>query len=173
MPFTVEPHVGEELHITREFRGSHGHVFAMAVSNRAIYLPEQRMTLKTDSWYFKRVPLSDVVEVNISKQKSIYIYAVSLLLVVAGLLMIYLMMDPVLRGEGGRVSGWPFAILVAGVVIPFIARGRKILSVKMNRYRYKWKPQLALDRRTRNTYSAIQADLLEACRRAGIKTRDE
>ena len=48
MPFTVEPQIGEELYIKREFRGSHGNVFAMAVSNQAIYLPAQRMTLKTD-----------------------------------------------------------------------------------------------------------------------------
>ena len=52
MPFTVDVQPGEELYIVKEFRGSHSHVFAMAVSNQAVYIPAQKMTLKTDPWYF-------------------------------------------------------------------------------------------------------------------------
>jgi len=116
--------------------------------------------------------LSEIVEVSLARQKSRYIYLVSFLLIVSGLSLIYFMMAPVLRGEGGRVSGWPLAILVAGLVIPFVARGRHILSVKLNRGHYKWKPQLALDRKTRTIYATIQTEILAACRKAGIKTRD-
>lgn len=172
MPFTVEAQPGEEVYVLKEFRGSHGHVFAMAVSNQAVYLPAQKMTLKADSWYFRRVPLSKVTEVSVAKQKSIYIYLISSMLIVLGALMIYLMMAPVLRGEPGRVSGWPLAIFVAGLVIPFIARGRKILSVKMSKGHHTWKPQLALDKKTREAVSVLQSDILNACRRAGINTRE-
>jgi len=168
MPFTVDPQPGEELYLLKEFRGSHGHVFAMAVSNQAVYLPSQKMTLKSDSWYFKRIPLSEVLEVGVAKQKSIYIYLLSLVMIISALLMIYLMMAPVLRGEPGRVSGWPLAILVAGLVVPFIARGRKVLSVKMRKGRYKWKPQLAIDRKTREAAAELQREILEACRKASI-----
>jgi len=52
VPFTVDVQPGEELYIVKEFRGSHSHVFAMAVSNQAVYIPAQKMTLKTDPWYF-------------------------------------------------------------------------------------------------------------------------
>ena len=171
MPFIVEAQPGEELYIQKEFRGSHSHVFAMAVSNQAIYIPAQKMTLKKDSWYFKRIPLTEVEEVSVSRHKPIYIYLVSMILIVSGVLMIYLMMAPVLRGEEGRVSGWPLAILVGGLAIPLVARGRQILSVKMRKGHFRWKPQLAIDRETRETCSTIQTEILSACRKAGIKTR--
>ena len=171
MPFIVEAQPGEEIYIQKEFRGSHGHVFGMAVSNQALYIPAQKMTLKSDSWYFKRIPLSEVEEVSVSSHKPVYIYLVSLILIVSGMLMIYLMMAPVLRGEEGRVSGWPLAILIAGLIIPFVTRGRQILTVKMQKGHFKWKPQLAIDRKTRDTCSTIQTEILSACRKAGIKTR--
>jgi hypothetical protein len=59
MPFVVDPQPGEEVYLHKEFRGSHDHVFAMAVSNLALYLPVQKLVLKRDSWSFNRVPLSD------------------------------------------------------------------------------------------------------------------
>jgi hypothetical protein len=170
MPFNVDVQPGEELYLLREFHGSHGHVFAMAVSNQAIYLPAQRMTLKADSWYFKRIPLTEVTEVSLAKAKPIYIYLLSLVMIVSGALMTYLMMAPRLRGEPGKVSGWPIAILVGGVLIPFIARGRNTLSVKMSKGRYKWKPQLAVDKKTREAASELQKEILQACKKAGIRT---
>jgi len=170
MPFAVEPQPGEELYLLKEFRGSHDHVFAMAVSNQAVYLPAQKMTLKRDHWYFKRIPLSEAIEVGLAKQKSIYIYLLSLVMVVFGAVTMYLLMAPVLRGEPGRVSGWSLAFFVGGIVLPFIARGRTVLWVKMRKGRYKWKPQLAIDRKTRNASSEIQREILEACRKAGIHT---
>lgn len=170
MPFIVEPQPGEKVYLLKEFHGSHGHVFAMAVSNQAVYLPAQKMTLKRDHWYFRRIPLSEVVEVGLAKQKSIYIYLLSLVMIVFGGLTLYLLMAPVLRGESGRVSGWPLAFFVAGLVLPFIARGRTVLSVKMRKGHYKWKPQLAIDRKTRKASSELQREILEACRNAGIHT---
>lgn len=168
MPFIVDPQPGEEIYLLREFRGSHGHVFAMAVSNQAVYLPAQRLTVKADPWYFRRIALSEVAEVSLVKQKPIYIHLLSLVMIISGALMTYLMMGPVLRGEAGKVSGWPIAIAVGGMLIPFIARGRKTLVVKMSKGKYKWKPQLAVDKESRATCLKIQDDILKACRQAGI-----
>lgn len=39
----------EEVYLHKEFRGSHDHVFAMARSNQAIYIPVQKLVLKRDS----------------------------------------------------------------------------------------------------------------------------
>ena len=61
MAFEITPQLGEQLYIQREFRGSHQHVFAMAVSNQALDLSTQKFAMR-DTWYFKRIPLSDVVE---------------------------------------------------------------------------------------------------------------
>lgn len=73
MPFTIDPQAGEELYLQREFRGSHDHVFAMAVSNQAVYVSVQKLVLKGDPWYFKRIPLDDVEEVRLIKQRPVYV----------------------------------------------------------------------------------------------------
>jgi hypothetical protein len=69
MPFVVDPEPGEEIYVLREFRGSHSHVFAMAVSSQAVYLPMQRMVLRRDAWCFRHVPLAEVRSVSMVKQQ--------------------------------------------------------------------------------------------------------
>jgi hypothetical protein len=122
MPFVVDPQPGEEMYLVRKFRGSHGHVFAIAVSNQAVYLPAQKFTLKKDPWYFRRIPLSEVKEVRLLKQKPVFILTLSALMIVFGGVTAFLMMSYALRGEPIRVSGRPLTNLfrlrgqVAGLV---------------------------------------------------------
>lgn len=175
MPFIVEPKPGEEIYLLREFRGSHEHVFALAVSNQAIYLSKQRFVLKRDAWHFKRVPLSDVRDVRLVKQRPIYIILLSLFMIGFGAVLSFLMMWHALNpmpGEPYKVSGWPMAIALGGIILPFIAIGRKTLVVRMRKGKYKWKPQLALDKKTRALCSNIQDEVLQACKKAGIHTAD-
>lgn len=173
MPFIVDPQPGEEVYLLKEFRGSHEHVFAMAVSNQAIYLSKQKFALKRDAWYFKRVPLSDVRDVRLVKQRPIYIILLSLIMIAFGTVLSFLMMwrafNP-MPGVPYAVSGWPIAIAVGGMIIPFIAIGRKTLVVRMRKGKYKWKPQLALDKKTRQLCSNIQDEIWQACKKAGIHT---
>jgi len=170
MPFIVDPQPDEEIYLLREFRGSHAHVFAIAISNQAVYLPAQKFALKKDPWYFRRVPLSDVREVRLLKQKSGFVVILSALMIAFGGVTGCLMMWYALRGEPIRVSGWPLAFFVGGIIIPFIARGRRILVVIMSNGKYKWKPQLAVDKKTRETYLRLQDEIVQACRKAGIQT---
>jgi hypothetical protein len=175
VPFIVEPQPGEEVYVQKEFRGSHDHVFAMAVSNQALYLSAQKFALKVDPWYFKRVPLSDVHEVRLAKQRPLYLILLSLSMIGFGSVLSFLMMWHAFNptpGVTGSVSGWPIAIAVGGLIIPFIAIGRKTLVVRMRKGKFKWKPQLALDKKTRQLCSSIQDEILQACKKAGIKTVD-
>jgi hypothetical protein len=173
MPFTIDPEAGEEVYLQKEFRGSHDHVFAMAVSNQAVYVSAQKLALKRDPWYFKRIPLNDVEEVRLVKQRPVYVLLIGLLMILFGGILSFLMMwrafNP-MPGVAYHVSGWPFAIFVGGIIIPFIARGRKILIVRTLQGRFKWKPQLALDRKTRVHCSRLQDELIDACRKMGIPT---
>jgi hypothetical protein len=171
MAFIVDPQPGEEVYLQKEFRGSHDHVFAMAVSNQALYVSEQKYTLKRDSWSFKRVPLSDVREVRLVTQRPIYIIMLSAILMVFGTVLSVLMLWRAFHPMPGvpyAVSGWPFAIAIGGVIIPFIARGRRILIVRMRKGRFKWKPQLAIDRKTRELCASIQDEIALACKTAGV-----
>jgi hypothetical protein len=76
MAFTIEPQPGEEIYFFREVRGSHSHVFAMAVSNQAVYLSAQKFAV-SDTWYFKLVPLAEVKEVGLIKQRLVSILLLS------------------------------------------------------------------------------------------------
>jgi len=171
MPFIVEPQPGEQVYLQKEFRGTHDHVFAMAVSNQAVYLSAQKFALKRDPWYLKRVPLSDVREVQLSKQRPIYIILLSAGMILFGTVLSFLMMwraSHLTPGMPYTVSGWPFALAVGGVIIPFIARGRRILIVRMRKGTFKWKPQLAVDKKTRELCSNLQDEIVQACLKVGL-----
>jgi uncharacterized membrane protein (DUF485 family) len=175
MPFVLDPQPGEEVYLQKEFCGSHERIFAMAVSNQAVYVSAQRFAVhQSDTWYFKRVPLSDVKEVLLVKQRPIYLIMLSVIMIVFGAVVSFQMMWVALHAAGKTytVSGWPFAILVGGLVIPFIIKGRKTLIVRMRKGRFKWKPQLSIDKKTRDLCASIQNELLLACKKAGIRTVD-
>lgn len=172
MPFIVEPQPGEQVYLVRETSDYRGIPFAMAVSNQAIYLPAQKFALKKDPWYFKRVELSEVEKVSLVRQRTVGVYLFSAIMIVFGAVTSYLIMAQAFE-PGGRATGWPLAILVAGIVLPFVVRGRRILVVKMRKGKYKWKPELVLDKKTRDKYSNMQAEILTACRMAGIQVIEE
>jgi hypothetical protein len=95
----------------------------------------------------------------------------SVILLSFGTVLSVLMMWRAFNPEPGvpfHVSGWPFALAVAGVIIPFIARGRRILIVRMHKGKFKWKPQLAVDKKTRELCAKIQVEILQACKKVGI-----
>lgn len=171
MAFTVEPQPGEHVYLQKEFRGTQGHVFAMAVSNQAVYVSRQEFALKRDPWSFKRVPLSDVREVRLVKQRPIYVIMLSAIMIVFGTVLSFMMMwrafHP-MQGVPYEVSGWPFAIAIGGIIIPFIARGRRILIVKMRKGTFKWKPQLAVDKKTRELCKNLQDEILQALKKVGV-----
>ena len=175
MAFEITPQLGEQVYIQHEFRGSHQHVFAMAVSNQALYLSTQKFAMN-DTCYFKRVPLSDVVEVRCVKQRPFFMLLISTLMAVVGGIVSFQMLATAygyLEGGGDRVSGWPIAIFVGGLVVPFASRGRKTLLVQMRKGKFKWRPQLAVDKKTRELYMRIQNELMLACKAVGIRTSNE
>lgn len=175
MAFEIDPQPGEQVFVQREFRGSHSHIFAMAVSNQALYLSAQKWALK-DDWYFKRVSLDDVKDVCLKKQKPLMLLLMSMAMVaVGGFVSIIMLMNtyaPTHR-QPAYGSGWPIAIFVGGLVIPFVARGRRTLVVRLKKGKFKWKPQLALDKKTRQLCADIQNEILLACRNVGLRTTEE
>lgn len=176
MPFTINSASGEEIYLFREFRGSHQHVFAIAVTNQAFYVPVQKkLTLQKDSWYFKRVPLCDIKQVRLSKQRYLPLLLLAAIMFLFGSVTSALMMWQNLHpfpGEPIRGSGWPIAIAVGGVVIPFVSRGRRILTIETRDGKYKWKPQLAVDKKTRSLCSRIQDEVMQASIRTGVSFLD-
>ena len=172
MPFEVKPEQDEVIILLRELHGAHGAAFGIAISNRAIYLPAKKMFAKEDPWYFQKIPLSKVKSVSLKKLKPAFMVVLAILMIVLGLLTTYWMMAPVLEGKGGELKGYPIGILVAGIVLPFVIRGRRALIIRMVDKTYKWKPQLVIDSPTRKKHSLLLDEILEACKGVGISTTD-
>lgn len=170
MPFEVNPEPGEEVILVRELRGTHGAVFAFAVTNQAIHLPAKKFFSKGDPWCFRRIPLAKVVEVSLRRLRPIFLYTTAVVMIVVGVITTYWMMAPVFEGKGGEIKGYPIAIFVCGLVIPFIARGRRSLMIRMVNETYKWKPQFVVDSASRKQIAAIQNEIIEACKKVGIST---
>jgi hypothetical protein len=177
MPFTINPESGEEIYLFREFRGSHEHVFAIGVTSKAFYLPaRKKLTLKRDSWHFNRVGLCDIKQVRLSKERYLPLLLLAAMMFLIGsvtsVLMIWQNLHP-FPGQSTRASGWPMAIAVGGLIIPFISRGRRILTIETLDRKYKWKPQLAVDKKTRSLCARIQDEVMQASIRAGVPFLDE
>jgi hypothetical protein len=145
----------------------------MAVSNQALYVSKQKLALKNDGWHFKRVPLNEVKEVSLRRQRRIYLLGLSILMIAFGATVSFLMMWRALNPMPGiafHVSGWPMAIAIGGIIIPFIARDRTILFVKLERGSFRWKPQLSVDKKTRDICTRLQNEILLACKEVGISS---
>lgn len=173
MPFEVESEPGESIILCEAFRATEkAEPFAFAVSDRALYIPAKKLFAVRDPFYFRRVPLNQVQSASLERLRPTATWVISALLVVVGLVTTYLMFEPLLAGRGGRASGYPIAIVVVGLVLPFAARGRHALVISLTSGAFKWKPMLTVGGTGRVEGLAFQKRILEACRKAGVFIRD-
>jgi hypothetical protein len=174
MPFDTSLEEGERLIANLSFvvpRDSAA--FHIAISDRAVFLPRKRIFAVKDPTYCERVPLNRVVEAKIKRLSPFFLWTLALLMVIAGTVTTGLMMLPVLRGEGGQLSGYPPAVAVVGFVIPFIAKRRYGLSISIVDEAFLWKPRLHVDRASRNALEVFLTQTADALRQAGVNVRDE
>ena len=169
MPFTVELETGERLLLETGFTASkNSEPFAFAVTDRGVFVPRKKLFAVKDPYYFERVPLSHIREVRIEPVRPYIAWTVAALMIAAGLVTTYLMMVPILRGEGGKVSGYPPAIVVVGLVIPYVIRGRRALVVRTTKGHFRWKAPLVVDGKSRTRIASVQEEILVACKKAGM-----
>jgi hypothetical protein len=96
------------------------------------------------------------------------------LLLISGLVFAFVMMSNALyQMPGTRVSGVPFAMIVAGLLIPFLAKGRKVLVVESEKGIHKWKPRLVVDKKSRNQIRDLQEEILNVCEKVRIRVMKE
>jgi hypothetical protein len=169
---SLEP--GEHLIFQDGFQSDgYSQPFAFAVTDRAVFVTKEKHFSK-ESWYFERIPLSRIQQVFLRRERSFWIWTFSALLFVSGLILAVIMMSNALNNEPGtRVGGAPFAMIVCGLIMPFLAKGRKILTVELIGGIYKWKPKLVVDKKSRKRIQNLQEDILTACRSAGIQVLQE
>jgi hypothetical protein len=174
VPFDVNIEDGERLIANLAFVASRNDkVFRIAITDRAIFLSRKKFIAVSDPTYSERVPLSQVVEVKIKRLNPYFLWALTLLMVVGGAIVTALMLLPVFKGEAGDISGYPPAVVLVGLVIPFIARRRYGLSIQMVTGDFLWRPPLLVDRVSRNAVDQVLTQAADAFRQAGVNPIDE
>jgi len=174
VPFEISLEPGESLVLNELYLPSKkSEPFAFAVSDRAIFLPRKKTFAVKDPWYFQRVPVSQVRLVTLRRVRAGATWAMSAIMILAGGLTTYFMLNPANRGHGERISGYPIAVLVVGLVLPFIARGRYALVVSLVSGTFKWRPRVTVGGTAKAQAVALQERILDACHRVGVQIRDE
>lgn len=149
--------------------------FVFAVSNQAIYIPRIKLIAKTDPYYFQRVPLNQLQHVTVKRLRPYALWILAVLMISTGLMTTIWMMEPVLRNEPGthRVSGWPIAVFVCGFLVPIAAKGRFGLEILFNGGRYRWKPPLVVDKKSKQKITETFQTIIEAFEKVGAHISDK
>jgi hypothetical protein len=153
--------------------GKNSQPFVFAVTTHAIFLPRKKSFAVKDPTYFERVPLRNVCEVRIQRLKPYAMLILAALMVIVGAITTYYMMVPQFKLQGGHVSGYPPGIVVVGLVIPFVVRGRYGLVVFYSDKKFRWKPTIAVDKKAREQTANILTQIANACRAARCNAVDE
>ena len=173
MAYQVQHEPGEKLITQVWYAPPKAEPFSLAISDRAIFLPRMKAFAVKDPRYFERVPISNVRSVAKVRLRPYGWWVFAALLVALGAVTTYWMMEPILRGQGGRVSGFPPGIAVIGCVIPFAVKGRFAIEVRMSLRNFRWKAPIVVDRKSRDQIRDVQRQILDACRQVGIPVEDD
>jgi branched-subunit amino acid transport protein len=149
-------------------KSQHDKPFVFGVTDRSLHFLREKHFAK-ESWHLERIPLSNVVQVFLRKERRLPLLLFSAILFVPGLIMSAIMLTNALTGQPGtKVSGVPFALVVAGLILPFVSKGRNVLVVQTRDKVHKWKPQLVVDKKSRNRMNELQQNAIDACAKAGL-----
>ena len=175
MAYEVLPEPGEEVRYIQLDLSKKAQPFHFAVSNRAIYIPRIKLIAKTDPFYFQRVPLDQVREVTVRRLRPYALWLLAALMIPAGLVSTFFMMEGVMNGTSPthKVTGWPIAVFVGGLLVPFVARGRLALHIEFNEGAYRWKPPLVVDRHSKERIRGTLRVIVDACQRVGVTVSPE
>lgn len=173
MAYLPELEPGENLVLETAFKVSEKSApFNFAISDRAIYWPATKVFAVHDATYFKRLRKAEVAEVSVRRLPPYAFWLVAILLVLAGLVTAYFMLIPLINHEPGEhtVSGWPLALVIGGILLPFAVKGRLGLEIRTLDRTFRWKPPLVVDKASKQNIEAFFDEIIVACEEAGFNT---
>ena len=176
MAYEVKLEKGEELAADIELNLSKkAQPFFFAVSNLALYIPRIKFIAKTDPFYFQKVNLNEVRHVAVTRLRPYGLWLLAAVMVIVGAVTTIITMEGTLRHESDvrHVSGYPFAVFVGGLLLPFAARARFALQVWFEGGTYRWKPPLVVDKSSKQRIAETLQTIIEACERVGLSVADE
>jgi hypothetical protein len=172
MAYKPELESNENLFLQIAFKVSEkSQPFNFAVSDQAIYWPATKTFAIKDATYFKRIRNNEIYEVRVRRLPSHGLWIVAALMVLVGIVTSCAMIVPLLNHDSGEhtVSGWPLAILVGGILLPFAARGRVGLEIKTHNSTFRWKPPLVVGKPPKQKIRAILDEIIAACEKSGLR----
>ena len=88
-----------------------------------------------------------------------------------GLVSAVFMLAPLVSHDPGThtFSGWQFALIGGGIVMPFVTKGRLGLEVRTQSKNFRWEPPLALDKASKQKIRATIDQIAVACEKSGLR----
>ena len=172
MAFKPELESNEKLTLQIAFKASKNEIFNFAVSDRVVYWPAVKaFVMKGDPNYFKRIRNDEVSEVCIRRLPPYGLWIAAVFMVLVGATTAIFMFVPLINHEPGehRVSGWPFAIAVGGILMPFAAKGRLCLEVRTQTRVFRWKPRPVIDKASKEKIRSTFETIAAACEESGLR----
>jgi hypothetical protein len=172
MAYKLELESNENLTLQISFKVSEkAQAFNFAVSDQAVYWPATKAFAMKDATYFKRIRNNEVSEVHVRRLPPYGLWITAALMVLGGVVFTYFMVAPLINHDPGdhTVSGWPIAILVGGILLPFAARGRLGLEVKTHDKTFRWKPPLVVGKAPKQKIQATFDEIIAACEKSGLR----
>ena len=143
--------------------------FHFVVSNRAIFWPATKMFAMSDATYFKRIRNDEISEVHIRKMPPYGLWLAAAFMVLIGIVTAVALF--VLMNEPGEhtVSGWPFALIVGGLLMPIATKGRLGLEIKTQKQVFRWKPPLVIGKAVKQKIQAVFDQIAVSCEKSGLR----
>jgi hypothetical protein len=147
--------------------------FAITITKAFVFVLRKKVFSIGSPYYIQRVPNQSMRVIHVRRLGAKWLYVTAALLIAVGVYTTYAMVLDIVNRASGIRSGWPIAVLVAGITIPFAARDRYAVSVEWLDGDHTWKPPLVISIRARITTAHNIQSIVDGARAAGILVRDD
>jgi hypothetical protein len=179
MAYIPKLETGEKL--IRQFRvklPKKANHFHFAVSDRALYWPQQRLLTWNDPFYFRRIPHNQVQAVSLKKLAPYAFWLLSLLMILAGLAMIvggihlHLTERRAYTPTKRLLGELGIALIIGGIYLALEGKDRFGLRIQTSDKSFTWRPPLLFDKPARIHIATALKDMLDSCHQAGLRVFD-
>jgi hypothetical protein len=180
---------GEKL--IRQFRvklSRKANPFLFAVSDRALYWPQQKLFTWNDPFYFRRIPHDHIQAVALKKVAPYAFWLLSLIMILAGLGILVSVFASWFELVTGILLHLPdvhdrdlkedlyftaIALVAGGIYLSILAKDRFGLRIQTFNKSFTWKPPLfVVDKPSRFRVALALKDMLQTCQQAGLRVFD-